>query len=119
MNENNSPAPLFRVGKLYEIKQNYWMIYPSKEAVNDCASVVSFSKRERSARASVDSLKKAVVKAMEYDNVSFLPPGSTFVVLRISDGDDFVQIAGSSLGWIYLPHEWEMMQHFSEVTSSS
>ena len=82
------------VGKLYQVKKFYWMIYPSKEAAATAT---------HPAAASAAAVSNAAAYYSKYFNcnVSYVEP-SIFCLLE-KDGE-FIRILSTNgeVGWIYL-----------------
>ena len=85
------------VGKLYQVKNLYWMLFPSKEIAATTAPASFVSPRcDHAARAAAYNSKYFNC------NVSYISPNSIFVFLE-KDGE-FIKILSTNgeVGWIYL-----------------
>jgi hypothetical protein len=81
-----------KIGKLYQVKKYYWLLYPSK----DIADAFLFASLDTAAAA-------AAYYSKEYNcNVSYLNPNSIFCFLE--QNEKFIKILSTNgeLGWIYL-----------------
>ena len=92
------------VGKLYQVKKFYWMLYPLKDKA---AAAVSAAATATAAGARTSAAAVAAAAAAYYStyfncNVSYISSGSIFVLLE-QDGE-FIKILSTNgeVGWIYL-----------------
>lgn len=101
----------FKIGKLYEVKQYNWLVYPDKE------TMVSTTWRTTS------PWRHGYGTAEYWSNrlncrVSFIPEKSFFDVL--SQEEEFAHILSpDALGWIYVPNQQWANDCFEELTEKS
>jgi hypothetical protein len=89
------------VGKLYQAKNYYWMLYPSKDVAAHAANTALSDGRIPSAHASPVERAAAYYSKRFKCNASYISPNSVFVLLE-QDGE-FIKIlsANGEVGWIY------------------
>ena len=87
------------IGKLYEIKEYFWLLYPSKE--------IAYAADDATAGRATLVHATAMATAAYYRkrfkcNVSYIEPNSIFMLLD-QDGE-YIKILSTNgeLGWIYL-----------------
>ena len=87
------------IGKLYQVKKFYWMIYPSKDVAAHAAVTATAAVAPA---AAVARLFSARYSERVNCNVSYIFPNNIFVLLE-QDGE-FIKIlsANGEVGWIYL-----------------
>ena len=90
------------VGKLYQAKNYYWMLYPSKDVAAHAANAAWSDGRCPSTRCFVVEAASAYYSKYFNCNVSYISPNSIFCLLE-KDGE-FIRIlsANGEVGWIYL-----------------
>ena len=101
------------IGKLYQIKKYYWLVYPSKETAGHAADV-------RRA-AAVGSVAVAVPEAAYWSkllkcNVTYIPENNIFCFLE--KDEKFIKVLSSNgeIGWmIYRKNENWTKGCFEEV----
>ena len=91
------------IGKLYQIKKYFWLLYPSKETV-EAASAAAFAKV--AAQSIGGGVEWSDYLSQEFNcNVTFIPPNSIFCLLE-EDGN-FLKILSTNgeLGWMVYPRK--------------
>jgi hypothetical protein len=94
------------VGKLYQVKKYFWLLYPSKEI----ADAHVFASLDTTAAAA------AAYYSKEYNcNVSYISPKSIFCFLE--QNEKFIKILSTNgeLGWIYLSDFYKDKDDIEEV----
>jgi hypothetical protein len=101
------------IGKLYQVKQYFWLLYPSK----DIAVAVTADAEAVAGVTVVIAAGYADYWSREFNcNVSFVPQNSIFMLLE-QDGKYYKVLSTEGMvGWIYFS-EWckEHIEHIAEV----
>jgi hypothetical protein len=88
-----------KVGKLYQIKKKYWLLYPSGELATSCAAVTSEHYVESHVIYWSERLKC---------NVSYVCPGTLFLLLEKKDFEYGcgckILAADGQIGWLFYIH---------------
>jgi len=84
-----------KIGKLYQTKELYWMIYPSKEAATAAT---------HPAAAAATAVTNATAYYSKYFNcnVSYISPNSIFCLLEKDEKVIKILSTNGEVGWIYL-----------------
>jgi hypothetical protein len=83
-----------KVGSLYEIKQYFWLLYPSRNVAADDPYMTPLSD------ASLAVQEAAWVSDKLKSNVSYIPEGSLFVLLEQKGEYCKVLSAEGAIGWM-------------------
>ena len=86
-----------KIGKLYEIKKEFWMLYPSK----DIAAALLFASLD-TPRPVAASTTAAYYSKKYNCNVSYISPNSIFVFLEQDGYCCKILSTNGELGWINL-----------------
>jgi hypothetical protein len=86
-----------KIGKLYQIKKEFWMLYPSKEIAAAADKPVALARRTAAAAD-----RAAYLSNRFKCNVSYISPNSIFCLLE-QDGK-YIKVLSTNgeLGWFYL-----------------
>ena len=96
------------VGKLYQAKEFYWMLFPSKDIASVAPHIAAAVEQHHAAWLTAYYSK-------EYNcNVSYISPKSIFCFLE--QNEKFIKILSTNgeLGWIHLSDWWK--EDIEEVT---
>ena len=91
------------VGKLYEIKKYFWLLYPSKDIAAAAARFTPTITYASLTSPAAQALTRAAYLSNRFKcNVSYIEPNSIFCLLE-KDGK-FIKILSTNgeLGWFYL-----------------
>jgi len=95
------------VGKLFQAKKDFLLLYPSKEVVSEAAydSVLGGARADMCSTAA-DATSDASWWSSYYKcNVSYLEPKSVFCLIE-QDGELYKILTDDGiLGWIYIPQK--------------
>ena len=108
------------IGNLYQVKQYFWLLFPSKDiavtaARTDAAVAPGSAAAASSASASAANWANYWSGQLSC-NVSYISPNSLFMLLE-QDGKYYKVLSTEGMvGWIYFP-EWckEHIEHIAEV----
>jgi hypothetical protein len=88
-----------KIGGLYQLKKNYWMLYPSKDTATAAdAAVVGAAVAD----AAADNWANYWSKRLDC-NVSYISPNSMFVLLEQTERFCKVLSTEGNIGWIIYP----------------
>lgn len=114
----------FNIGKLYEIKQYFWLFYPTEEkAAAAAGSTAGASRRPLGLGVAHPTFAIGATVAAEYWSkqlnciVSYIPEHSLITVLKQDKEYANVLTSNGLLGWIYVPTQDWVKDCFEEVIS--
>jgi hypothetical protein len=88
------------VGKLYQVKKYYWMLYPLKDKA---AAAVSAAVAATAAAVAATAAAAAAYYSEKYNcYVSYISPNSIFVFLEKDEKVIKILSTNGEVGWIYL-----------------
>jgi hypothetical protein len=94
-----------KIGKLYQVKKYYWLLYPSK----DIAALVGPS-------AAAEAASDAAYYSKRFNcNVSYIEPNSIFCLLEQNGKFCKILSTNGELGWIYLVDFYKDKDDIEEV----
>lgn len=89
-----------KIGKLYQIKEYFWLLYPSKDSIlHSSIAIRRCSLRDTSDAAKYYSFHLNC-------NVSYLEPKSIFCLIERDRNCLKVLSNNGQLGWIFVPDDW-------------
>ena len=92
------------VGKLYQVKKYFWLLYPSKDIAALVAAVYA-------------DLGDAAYYSKKYNcKVSYISPNSIFCLLEQNGKFCKILSTNGELGWIYLVDFYKDKDDIEEVT---
>ena len=86
----------FRIGKLYQIKQYFWMVYPSKDIANVAAARCAYA-------TDTERLAAAYCSRQLNCNVTYIPKNGIFCLLEQDENYLKILSTNGELGWIIYP----------------
>ena len=96
------------LGKLYQIKKYFWLLYPTKEAAVAHAASVAAAAAVAAAASAGTAATLAVYWSEEFNcNVSYISPETVLFPVEV-DGEYVKVISGEGVGWMIYPtnEEW-------------
>lgn len=105
----------FKAGRLYEVKQFCWMLYPTKEAAEDAQRV--FRATGYSPRLHISTVIKYWSKKLNC-KVSYIPEKTLFHVVSQKKARVHI-ISPEGCGWLCIPPEDWTSDCFEELTEEN
>lgn len=100
----------FNIGKLYEIKKYFWMLYPTKEKASPSTTCTALQRNRSAADLEAkywsEQLNCTVSHIPENELITILEQNNEYVNVLSSDG---------AVGWIVIPDEYWVKNCFEEV----
>ena len=100
------------IGKLYQVKEYFWLLYPSK----DIAALVAADDTSDASDAVAAALDAAYYSNKYNCNVSYIEPNSIFVFLEQDGYYCKILSTNGELGWLYIIDPYKDKDDIDEVT---